>query len=235
MEILFENRQIVLACKPVGMPCQPDPGGDEDFLSALSAACGTELYLVHRLDRTTGGVMAFAKTKQSAAKLSEIFARHTAEKTYLAVTEHVPEPPEGELCDFLYFDARQGKSFAVPKERRGAKEARLRYRMLDTAVYGGREYALLSVTLLTGRTHQIRAQFSAHGWPLAGDGKYGGRDNTVKGTKTALWAYSLTLPASPFWGGEQTVSVRPPEEEPWTRFTQGLMTDITETRKESHG
>lgn len=229
MNILFENKQIIAAVKPVGMPCQSDPGGDLDFLSAVGAYLGRDCYLVHRLDRGTGGVMVFAKTKESAAVLSAMFAQHQAKKEYLAATEGVPSDPKTELCDYLYHDARAGKSYAVDRARKGAKEALLRYETLGTATDEKGDFALLSVLLLTGRTHQIRAQLSAHGHPLAGDGKYGGRDNRVKGTKCSLWAYRLTLPPHPLWGGERVFCSEPPLEDPWTRFQSFRAPQSTES------
>ena len=122
-----------------------------------------------------------------------------------------PEPAEGELHDLLFFDRQKGKSYAVRRKRAGVKDARLAYRVLAQA----EGLTLVRVRLFTGRTHQIRVQFSSRGWPLTGDGKYGSRNNRCA---PALWSAELHF-AHPVTGEKLTFRSQPPEAYPWTLFS----------------
>ena len=187
-DILYRDRSVLVIVKPQGMPAQPDPSGAPDAFT-LAAAGGT-LYPVHRLDRMTGGVMVFARTRAAAAALSRQFAAHQDGETgkrYLAVVSgRLPEPF---TCrDFLTRDARLGIA-RVATASTGGKEARLSAHPLATAVFAGGDVTLLSVQLETGRFHQIRCQLSARGNPIVGDGKYGSRVRAP----LALFAESLSF------------------------------------------
>lgn len=212
---LYEDAELLCVCKPAGMPAQPDPSGQEDLVSRLSRR--TPVWLVHRLDTPTGGVMVFAKTRRAAAALSHLIADHAVFiKEYLCVLPRAPGAPEGQLFDWLYHDVRQNRTYPVkpPAEgtpaRRGIKDARLSYR---TQAISSDGTALVLVRLHTGRTHQIRAQFAARGVPLLGDGKYGSR---TKLPTLALWSYRMTFPHPVT--GEQVSICCPPEGELWGRF-----------------
>lgn len=135
------------------------------------------VFTVHRLDRTTAGLMVYARTKKAAAELSRQLQEGTLEKIYIAAVHGKPENTRGEMRDFLFFDRRKGKSFAVEKRRNGTKEALLRYEWLESRETHWGEISLVRVWLMTGRTHQIRVQFASRGMPLLGDGKYGSRAN----------------------------------------------------------
>lgn len=182
IEILFENADFLACIKPVGVPSQCD--GAEDAVKLLREQTGSEIYPVHRLDTAVGGTMIFAKNKKSAAYLSKEIAEKRFVKTYLAVTEGVPEEKEGRLEDLLFKDKRRNKSYVVKRERKGVRRASLDYKVIDEA--DGK--ALVCVTLNTGRSHQIRVQFASRKMPLAGDGKYGSRDN---GCEVALWSHTV--------------------------------------------
>lgn len=176
MEILLEDRDIVVIAKPAGMASQETPGGN-DCVTALREHTGGEVYPVHRLDTGARGVMVYAKTKPAAAFLSKEIAEGRFHKEYAALVHGAPVPAEGTMEDWLFKD-RSNKTFVVKRERRGVKKALLDYRMettFETAKYG--TLSLVRVTLRTGRTHQIRVQFASRGWPLLGDGKYGAKDN----------------------------------------------------------
>ena len=176
MEILFEDAQIAVVVKPAGMASQQTPTGN-DCVTALREHTGGEVYPVHRLDTAARGVMVYAKTKRSAAFLSNEIAEGRFEKEYEALVHGCPQPPEGVMEDWLFKD-KNNKSYVVQRERRGVKKALLDYRVettFETARYG--TLSLVRVTLRTGRMHQIRVQFASRKWPLLGDGKYGARDN----------------------------------------------------------
>ncbi len=191
VEILFENRDIVAFIKPAGMLSQKSESGEASVLEELNVyACGKwECYPVHRLDRTTGGVMLCAKNSKAAAVLSEGFASGEIKKEYLACVHGKPED-EGILENFLFFDRRLNKSFVVKETKKGAKNACLRYERLCTVPHPAGETSLMKIKLYTGRTHQIRIQMSNAGHPLLGDGKYGGRDNRAQ---CALWSHKITV------------------------------------------
>lgn len=187
IKILYEDRSLIVCVKPCGLASQKDLSGNQDLLTLLNEKY-KDVYLVHRLDTATGGVMVYARGKASAAKLSEAVQNHEEfEKTYLVVLDKAPEQFEGELIDFLFHDKRQNKSFVVKSDRKGSKEAKLKYKVLQVNESGN---ALVLVRLFTGRSHQIRVQFASRKTPVYGDGKYGSRCK-MKGF--ALWSYKLAF------------------------------------------
>lgn len=187
IKILYEDRSLIVCVKPCGLASQKDLTGNQDLLTLLNDKY-KDVYLVHRLDTATGGVMIYARGKAAAGKLSEAVQNHQIfEKTYLTVLDKAPEQAEGELTDFLFHDKRQNKSFVVKSDRKGSKEAKLKYKVLQVNENGN---ALVLVRLLTGRSHQIRVQFASRRTPVYGDGKYGSRCK-MKGF--ALWSYKLAF------------------------------------------
>jgi RluA family pseudouridine synthase len=189
-EILYEDADVIAFVKPAGVLSQKAENGESSVLEYLNAyACGKwEAYPVHRLDRNTGGVMICAKNKKSAAALSALAATEGMKKEYLAaVCGHLEG--NGTLEHDLFFDRRLNKSFPVKASaRKGVKHAVLDYeslRHLDDP-----ERTVVAVKLRTGRTHQIRCQLAAVGYPLLGDSKYGGTG--PKGV-CALWSHRITF------------------------------------------
>ena len=215
ISILYEDGRLFVAVKPAGVLSQPSPRQEESMLSLLSEQRGGTVYPVHRLDRETGGVMVFARTRSAAAALSEAMARREAEKVYCCVVSGCPRPERGELRDLLYTDRGRGKTFVVQRMRKGVREASLSYETVAAA--GGR--SLLRVVLHTGRTHQIRVQFASRKLPLAGDGRYGGGPGEL-----ALWCAGLAFP-HPGDGRRMAFSL-PPEAagvwEPFAGFLGGI-------------
>ena len=210
IEILEQTPQLVVCIKPVGVRAQGE--GENDLPALLKRQLGCEIYPVHRLDQAVGGVMVFAKTAPAAAKLSQAIAGGTLQKEYLAVLERSPERAEGELSDLLFHDRTKNKTYVVSRQRKGVKEAKLAYRVLD--VQNG--LCLVRIRLYTGRTHQIRVQFASRGMPLVGDGKYGSRKNA---TAPALWSYALTLPMG---GAIARIRALPEAAGVWAPFEQAL-------------
>lgn len=208
-EILYADAAVAVVVKPAGVLSQGD--AENAMPALLQKRLGGAIFPVHRLDQPTGGVMVYARTQDAAAKLSAQMQSEAFGKEYLAVLDGTPEPAEGELHDLLFFDRQKGKSYAVRRKRAGVKDARLTYRVLAQA----EELTLVRVRLFTGRTHQIRVQFSSRGWPLTGDGKYGSRNNHCA---PALWSAELHF-AHPVTGETLTFRSQPPEAYPWTLFS----------------
>ena len=179
MEILYQDKQIVVIVKPVGMDSEPE----------VPQALGGEIFPIHRLEKNVGGVMIYARTKQSAATLSKAVQEGTMVKEYVALVHGVP-PESGDWTDFLWKDSSKNKVFVVKKERKGVKKARLEFQRKSLG-----EQSLVQIRLHTGRSHQIRVQFSSRGFPLVGDHKYGSRDEAKA---PMLFSCRITVP----YGGQ---------------------------------
>lgn len=201
-DILYDDRHIICIRKPVGMLSQSGNDSTEmtdaaSWLLARERALGcSEPYIgiVHRLDAGVGGAMVYAKKQYAAAALSEAIRCRAFTKEYLCVVSGIPSEVSGEYRDLMWKDAAANKSYIVDRARAGVKEAHLFYRVLQTVQKEGETYSLLSVTLGTGRSHQIRCQMSHHGTPIVADGKYGGRrPSDVTQSGIALWSFHLAF------------------------------------------
>lgn len=181
INLLFDDENIVVCEKPVGVQSQNDK--EDDMIKILSSQLDSKIYPVHRLDTAVGGVMVFAKNAKTAAYLSKQITDGTFKKTYLAVISGYPEEKKGIYEDLLFKDSRKNKSFVVKRERRGVKKASLEYKVLENI----NNVSLVKILLHTGRTHQIRVQFSSRKMPLLGDGKYGSREKC----NIALWSHAV--------------------------------------------
>ena len=190
LPILYRDEYIAVCVKPSGMLSQSDEKGEAGLKEMLEAELEKPVHLIHRLDRPVSGVMVFALTRESAARLSAEVTDHTRFiKEYVTVVSGRPTEDNGILRDYLFRDRFSGKTFAVSTPRKGAKDAELEYWRLDTVNHGENgELSLIKVRLHTGRTHQIRAQLASRGYPVAGDGKYGSR---IKAEGIALHSYKL--------------------------------------------
>ncbi len=214
MRILFEDKFIIICEKPANVLSEPDKSGN-DIVTMASAHTARPCYLVHRLDRNTGGAIVLSKMQKATGKLSEAIQHREFEKEYLAVIKGIPEEPEGVFKDLLFKDSQKNKSFIVKRERKGVKEASLEYRVLQTLEHPEHgKISLVLVKLHTGRTHQVRVQFAGRKMPLLGDGKYGSRDNRCE---TALWSHRLCF-KHPILDSEVEVRSYPPKEYPWNLF-----------------
>ena len=179
MEILFSDKNIAVIVKPLGLD------SEHEVPAALKEALGGQVYPIHRLDKNVGGVMVFARTKQAAASLSKAVQEGTMVKEYVALVHGTP-PESGDWADLLFKDSTKNKVFVVKNERRGVKKARLEFKRLTQG-----DTSLVRIRLHTGRSHQIRVQFSSRGFPLVGDRKYGGRDDSPA---PMLFSCKLTFP-----------------------------------------
>ena len=192
MEILRTDPGFVICVKPVGLD------SEHQLPQALAEQLGGEVFPIHRLDQNVGGVMVYARTKFAAGELSRAVQEGTMVKEYVAMVHGTP-PETGDWEDFLFKDSRKNKVFAVKKERKGVKYARLEFSRLTEG-----ESSLVCVRLHTGRSHQIRVQFSSRGFPLVGDHKYGSRASR---TEPMLFSYRITFP----WQGETRAYCARPE------------------------
>ena len=183
MEILYSDKNLAVCIKPVGLD------SESDVPAALKEALGGEIFPIHRLDKNVGGVMVYARTKQAAAALSKAVQDGQMVKEYVAMVHGTP-PEYGDWTDLLFKDSSKNKVFVVKKERKGVKKARLEFKTLSTG-----EESLVRIRLHTGRSHQIRVQFSSRGFPLVGDHKYGSRDDRKE---PMLFSCCITFP----WKGE---------------------------------
>ncbi len=175
MRILFEDEELVVCVKPVGTLSQGE--GGSSLITMLGEQTKSEIFPVHRLDREAGGVMVYAKTRAAAASLSRQAAERKLQKEYFALVHGVPQEASAVLEDLLFKDSKRNKVFVVKRERKGVKKAVCEYETLLSGHDREEACSLVKVTLHTGRTHQIRVQFSSRGLPLFGDRKYGAKDS----------------------------------------------------------
>lgn len=184
LDLLYHDSRIAVCVKPVGTD------SEQGVPALLSALLPGDFFPVHRLDLNVGGVMVFARTKQAAADLSRSIQEGTMVKEYIAMVHGAP-PETGDWEDLLWKDSRKNKVFVVNRQRAGVKKARLTYQVLSSG-----SNSLVRIRLYTGRSHQIRVQFSSRGFPLVGDHKYGSRDPQAA---PMLFSCCLTFPL----GGKQ--------------------------------
>lgn len=219
IDILYEDKQIIVCIKPPGMLSAS--GKEETSVDMVLQKHREEageagfIGVAHRLDRGTGGLMVFAKTQAAAAALSREIQSGMFQKEYLAVVHGVPDNPAGIYTDLLFKDAKKNKSFVVQRERKGVRKASLEYKVLETAETRHGVVSLIRIRLQTGRTHQIRVQFSSRKMPLLGDGKYGSKDN---GCQIALWSCRLAF-AHPKNQKKIDMEASPKAEYPWNLFS----------------
>jgi 23S rRNA pseudouridine1911/1915/1917 synthase len=221
ISILYEDNHLLVVEKPVNVPTQEDASGDPDLLSILKEEIKARyqkpgnvyLGLVHRLDRPVGGAMVFAKTSKAASRLSDQIRTHAFGKTYLAVIRGIPSEKNGRLEHYLEKDQASNTVQAVPPSTPGSKHAILEYEVLSSK----ESLSLVSVHLLTGRSHQIRVQFSEIGHPLYGDQKYGAGVN-APGQQIALWSIRIHL-QHPTTKKEMEFTSHPPDQHPWNLFS----------------
>lgn len=182
LHILYEDDQMIVVEKPIGMESQTSSGFSPDMVSELkkhiNKLCpkGVEPYVgvIHRLDKPVGGVMVYAKTQQAASILSKQLQEHRIHKKYEAVICGKPVDNVDKFVDYMLKDGNTNCSRLVDKGITGAKRVELNYRVLQTLEdeITNQAISLVEVELITGRHHQIRVQFAGHGMPLWGDNRY---------------------------------------------------------------
>lgn len=218
MNILFEDNHLLVVVKEPNIPMQEDESRDLDLLTMgkeylkkkYAKPGNVYLGLVHRLDRPVGGVVVFAKTSKAASRLSEAVRTHQLRKEYLAIVEG-ELPDRGTLNDYLRKDTQHNTSKVVDAKDPEGKLSTLRYEVqerFDTL-------SLVKIELITGRSHQIRVQFSSRNTPLWGDARYNA--GSKAGQQIALWAYRLSFP-HPVTKETMTFTSFPSQSFPWSRF-----------------
>ncbi len=202
------DEHIVVAVKPARVLSTDEAGGMPELVRQALGDPNADVRTVHRLDRVVSGLMVLARSPECASELSRQIRENQFEKEYLAVIHGCPPTTAGTLTDLLLRNKQERKTYIVDTPGKGVQEAILNYQVLNTA----QELSRVRIQLVTGRTHQIRAQFSGHGMPLVGDRKYATLDDPCE---IALWSYRLAF-SHPVTGKPMEFILEPPDTYPWT-------------------
>ena len=203
LDIVYEDENILLADKRPGLAVHPHDGAEYgrtliDHIQAYLyqkrewSPRGENAFapaLCNRIDRNTGGIVIAAKNAEALRILKQKIKDRELDKRYLAIVEGTPKPLQGSLAGYLFKDAKKNRVFVTDTPQPGAKSCRTNYKVLGSK--GG--LSLVECELITGRTHQIRAQFAHAGHPLLGDGKYGKLAKNATRNYQALYSYKLTF------------------------------------------
>ena len=203
LNIVYEDENILLVDKRPGLAVHPHDGAE--YGRTLIDQIQAYLYqkkewrpreenaftpaLCNRIDRNTGGIVIAAKTAEALRILNQKIKDREIDKRYLAIVEGTLPKKEGSLTGFLFKDAKKNRVFVTDTPQPGSKSCRTDYRVLASR----NGLTLVECRLITGRTHQIRAQFAHAGHPLLGDGKYGKLDKRFDRDYQALYSYRLTF------------------------------------------
>ncbi len=203
LNIVYEDDQILLVDKRPGLAVHPHDGAEYgrtliDHIQAYLyqkkewSPRGENAFtpaLCNRIDRNTGGIVIAAKTAEALRVMNQKIKDRELDKRYLAIVEGTPKPPKGSLKGYLFKDAKKNRVFVSDTPQPGAKTCQTNYVTLASQ----KGLSLVECELITGRTHQIRAQFAHAGHPLLGDGKYGKLDKRFDRNYQALYSYKLTF------------------------------------------
>ena len=211
LNIVYEDAHILLVDKRPGLAVHPHDGAE--YGRTLIDHIQAYLYqkkewrpreenaftpaLCNRIDRNTGGIVIAAKTAEALRVMNQKIKDRELDKRYLAIVEGTPKPREGSLKGHLFKDEKKNRVFVTDHPQPGSKSCQTNYRVL-TARDG---LSLVECELITGRTHQIRAQFAHAGHPLLGDGKYGKLNKKFDRNYQALYSYKLTFAFTTDAGG----------------------------------
>ena len=207
-QILHVDPAFVVCIKPPRVLSTDEPGGMPDLCRETLGE--PNFRTVHRLDRVVSGLMVLARTKRAASDLSQQIRDGIFHKEYTAVRHGSPAAPNGTLVDLLARDKAERKTYVVTEPGKDVQEAILNYELLDCTA----DFSKVRIELVTGRTHQIRCQFSSRNLPLVGDRKYSTHEDDCE---IALWS-SLLRFRHPKTGEELTFTAPPPAEFPWDQF-----------------
>lgn len=220
IKVIYEDNHLLVVEKPVNILSQGDDTNDKDMVNLLKQYVKEKynkpgnvyIGLIHRLDRPVGGAMVFAKTSKAASRLSEQVRNKTFKKTYRAIIHGNMNKSEDTLKDYLYKNKKTNMVSVVNKNHKEAKNAELSYKTLERK----NGFSLVEIDLKTGRSHQIRVQFSSRKHPLFGDQRYGQDVNKV-GQQISLWSYKIEI-EHPTTKEKMEFVCEPPNEYPWDLF-----------------
>ena len=203
IDIVYEDENILLVDKRPGLAVHPHDG--TEYGRTLIDHIQSYVYqerewrpreenaftpaLCNRIDRNTGGIVIAAKTAEALRVMNQKIKDRKIDKRYLAIVEGSPKPKEGSLKGYLFKDAQKNRVYVTDTPQPGSKTCQTNYKTLASAA----GLSLVECELITGRTHQIRAQFAHAGHPLLGDGKYGKLDKRFDRSYQALYSYKLTF------------------------------------------
>ena len=208
MEIIYQDKDIIVCVKPAGVLSTDEPGGVPDLVRQNLGDPNANVRTVHRLDQTVSGLMVLARRGKAASELSRQIREGEFQKEYVAVVHgNLPEDRE-EFRDLLLRNKQERKTYIVAEPGKDVQEALLDYQVLNRA----ENLTRVRIRLHTGRTHQIRVQFSGRGWPLVGDRKYGDPNEACN---IALWSYRLAF-HHPYSGKPMEFILEPPGIYPWS-------------------
>ncbi len=213
--ILYEDNHLLVVVKNANIPVQKDDSNDIDLLTKLKEYLKVKynkpgnvyLGLVHRLDRPVSGVMVFAKTSKAASRLSEQIRTKKFEKKYYAIIDGKLKDTEGIFKDKLLKNTKINTTIISDN----GKEAILNYKVLKIV----NNLSLVDINLVTGRSHQIRVQFSSRHCPLYGDQRY--NKNAQNGQQIALISYYLSF-YHPISKEKMVFEIKYPDFYPWSLF-----------------
>ena len=208
MDIIYQDKDIIVCVKPSGVLSTDEPGGLPELIRQELGDPNANVRTVHRLDRTVSGLMVLARRSKAASELSRQIREGGFEKEYLAVIHGKPTEDTAILKDLLLRNKQEKKTYVVTETGKDVQEAVLEYRVLKKTS----DLTRVRIRLHTGRTHQIRAQFSGRGLPLVGDRKYGIAEDNCP---IALWSYRLAF-NHPYSGKPMEFMLEPPEIYPWS-------------------
>ena len=208
MEIIYQDKDIIVCVKPAGVLSTDEPGGLPELIRQKLGDPNANVRTVHRLDRTVSGLMVLARRSKAASELSRQIREGEFGKEYMAVVHGYLQEDHGELRDLLLRNKQERKTYIVTETGKDVQEAVLEYRVLNRT----EDLTRVRIQLHTGRTHQIRAQFSGQGWPLVGDRKYSTLEDDCE---IALWSYRLTF-KHPYSGKPMEFVLEPPARYPWS-------------------
>ena len=207
MELIYQDRDIIVCVKPPRVLSTDEPGGVPELVRQALGDENANVRTVHRLDRVVSGLMVLARSAKMASELSRQIREGEFGKEYLAVVHGATKERET-LRDLLLRNKQERKTYIVTEPGKDVQEAILHYQTLNT----NKDLSRVRIQLETGRTHQIRAQFSGRGWPLVGDRKYSLLEEDCE---IALWSYRLTF-NHPYSSKPMEFVLEPPEVYPWT-------------------
>ena len=210
MDIIYQDKDILVCVKPAGVLSTDEPGGLPELIRQELGDPNANVRTVHRLDRMVSGLMVLARRSKAASELSRQIREGEFEKEYMAVCHGSLQEEHGEFRDLLLRNKQERKTYLVTEPGKDVQEAILEYWVLNRT----ENMTRVRIKLHTGRTHQIRTQFSGRGLPLVGDKKYGIPEANCQ---IALWSCRLAF-KHPYSGKPMEFLLEPPDCYPWSSF-----------------